>query len=472
MLLSRLKQLVSKKDGNVGTLFALLALPVAIVMGGSVDILRVANSKGKLQSAVESGVLSAASLSNNMTPEEAVNNYIEANLGSDSTILNLQVNIEEQQLFLNQKLVRVRATAEVPMPFLQMIGVPTLELDVSAEAVESQEVLEVAMVLDVSSSMRGNRLVNLKSAASDFVDQMLSPSQVDRTSISLVPFGGVVNIGELYNNYIVDDASAMFNPNATQYTQYSNVPGGAFKFTNAAGSEGKCVELLQEDFDAQDIPANSRPQVPYFWKYVNFNPWCPDENAASIWNTNNATALKERINNFSLSDGTGMDHGVAWGAKALSPDLKGKLGGDFPDRPHAYSGTDSARKIMVLMTDGGITGQYRPKDPNMLSTHIDQWAWGWRRNRNQQTVYGGGGTGNPAGHNSGTGRFKQVCDELKDNGVIIYTIGFQIRANSKPEHLMEYCASNPANYYLVESLDVGQAFNAIAASINKLRISG
>jgi len=468
MLSALIKRLLSDKHGNVGTMFALMALPVMIVMGGAVDVLRLSNSKGKLQSAVDSGVLAAASLSNDRTPEETIIDFVNSNLGSDSTIQNVQVFVEQEELFLNKKLVKARAEAEVPMSFLRLVGQSTIAFQVEAEAVESQQDLEISMVLDISSSMRGNRLVNLRSAASNFVDQMLVPSQIDLTSINLVPFGGVVNIGSLYDGYVVNDADALINPNRSQYAPSADIPNGNFKFTHAGtGGNGNCIELQKEDFDIFDLPANSRPQVPHFWRFTDFNPWCPDVNSAAVWNTNNISDLKNRINNLSLSDGTGMDHGIAWGAKALSPQLRGKLGGDFSDRPQAYSGNNGARKIMVLMTDGGITSQQRPRNPNLLSTHTRG-----KNNRNRQVLYSAGGSQHQAGHNNATGRFKQVCNQLRDEGVIIYTIGFQISANSKPEHLLQYCATNPANYYLVESLDIGQAFNAIASSINKLRISG
>ncbi len=122
---------------------------------------------------------------------------------------------------------------------------------------------------------------------------------------------------------------------------------------------------------------------------------------------------------------------------------------------------------MVLITDGGITFQGRPKDYTYNSVHT------WKKNnKNQQTLLKRGNLANDANHNTAIGNFKAVCDDLRDKGVVIYSIGFQIKKNSLPENLLKYCATNPANYFLVETLDIAKAFNAIAVSVQKLRISG
>ena len=450
--------------GNVGAMFAIMTMPTLVLMGGAVDLLRVSNSQAKLQAAVESGVLSAASLTNTQAVEDVVNEYVNANVGDDPAFQNLKITVTNQSLALNKRVVEVKAEAEVPMIMMQLIGNKAQKIEVSAEALEARQAMELAMVLDVSSSMNGNRLKNLKTAAADFVDQMLSEKRKDYTSISLVPFGGTVNIGALFDDYAATGAGVIQDPSSSQYNLGYKITENKFRFTNG----GKCVELRKEDFNLDAIADQSRSQVPNFWKYVNFNPWCPDDKSAAIWNTNNATNLKDRIEEFTLSDGTGMDHGLLWGAKSLAPSFKGKLGGDFPDRPQAFSTSGGdVQKIMVLMTDGGITFQGRPKDYTYLSVHKSG-----KNNKNEQTLLSRGNMKNTPGQNTAIGNYKAVCDDLAANGVTIYTIGFQIKKNSLPEQLMQYCATNPANYYLVESLDIAQAFNAIAISVQKLRVSG
>ncbi len=224
-----------------------------------------------------------------------------------------------------------------------------------------------------------------------------------------------------------------------------------------------CIEYTDDDFDLTAIPANSRPQVPDFTKWVATNPWCPSEDSAMVLNSNNETALKALIDDMDLSDGTGMDIGTLWGAKVLSSDMKGLLGGNFPDRPADFNDEDTL-KVAVIMTDGAITAQFRPRDYTTT---------GKIKNSTQQTIVSKGNINTASSKaDDSVAYFKRVCEYLNDNNVQVYTIGFQINSGSLPDKLLQYCASSVSNYYFVEGLNIEDAFEAIAASVNSLRISG
>ena len=51
------------------------------------------------------------------------------------------------------------------------------------------------------------------------------------------------------------------------------------------------------------------------------------------------------------------------------------------------------------------------------------------------------------------------------------TIGFQITDGSAADLLLEDCASSLSQYYFVETIDLEAAFQGIAASISKLRVT-
>lgn len=65
-------------------------------------------------------------------------------------------------------------------------------------------------------------------------------------------------------------------------------------------------------------------------------------------------------------------------------------------------------------------------------------------------------------------RSKHICKAAKDEGVIIYTIGFE--APSSGRKLLQDCASSAGHYFDVEGLEIEDAFSSIAASIRKLRL--
>lgn len=64
---------------------------------------------------------------------------------------------------------------------------------------------------------------------------------------------------------------------------------------------------------------------------------------------------------------------------------------------------------------------------------------------------------------------KAICGITKDQGVMIYSIGFE--APSAGIKVLEDCASSPAHFFDVEGLEISEAFTSIATSIRQLRLT-
>ncbi len=466
----------TSQRGNIALLTALTIVPAVGLLGGAVDIVRYTEASAELRNALDGAALAAASLTNKHDLPTTVSEYLKANVRNKDLRDNVVINVPDSTVSLNKKQVTITASYEVDFYFLALIGVSGMTVSAQTTAVQSSTNVELAMVLDISSSMRGSKLTSLKSAAEDFVDQILNDKNIDLTSVSLVPFGGTVNIQELFDEFAVPEASATVDPNSATYSKGTNVPNLLFRFTGA----DRCIEYRHDDFDSGMLPTYQRAQVPHFWKWNNFNPWCPQDQSAVLLNTNDKEALKTRISGMLLSDGTGMDVGAMWGAKALAPEWSGRLGGDFPSRPAAYD--DETLKILVIMTDGEITPQYRPKDFSKLNTHkknivnkdplTSHKGNGGGKNKNQQTILSKGSSNSSSSSSTAVGHFRKVCDDLEGNGVVVYSIGFKIKPNGTADKLLSECASSDSNYFFVEDLNIQAAFNTIAASVNALRISG
>ncbi len=481
------KRFLRTKDGNIGILAGLVMLPAFALLGGGYDIMRATASATKLRGVLESAALAAASLTNARDVETVIQEYMEANLVNDPEVISgLDVEVVSD-VALNSKTVEIIATSSVRTSFLRMVGIEELPVRATTKANQSKTTVELALVMDISSSMNGNKLAELKIAASDFVDQILNERNIDETSMSLIPFGGTVNIGPLFESHAVPPGGGNVDPEEEDYAVGTNVMSGNFRFSDG----DKCIEYVDADFNDAPLPTLGRPQVPHFWKWNNFNPWCPTDKSDVLFNTNIKAELKTHIEGMTLSDGTGMDIGMMWGAKALSPEWRGVIGGQFADRPHAYN--DEAMKVLVVMTDGEITAQFRPRDPEPGNVHDNRpkelnqppnenvkgqnygpWRneYGRANSANQQTVVQKGSASSEADDDDAVAHFKRLCDEARTNNVVVYTIGFQIRAGQLSEELLDYCASDPSKYYLVEDLDIQSAFDSIAASVNSLRIVG
>jgi len=73
--------------------------------------------------------------------------------------------------------------------------------------------------------------------------------------------------------------------------------------------------------------------------------------------------------------------------------------------------------------------------------------------------------------NSGTknNRAYDICDAAKDQDIIVFTIGFE--APSSGRTVLRNCASSEAHYFDVDGLEIADAFDSIATSIRKLRLT-
>ena len=451
------------KRGSISVYSGVMLTTLTAFAGSAaVDLVRHANIETQLQNAVETGVLAAASLDNARPTPEIIDDYIKANFKDENIQDGINVSILENERTINARTIRVAARYDMPTSFMRLFGINILGANAEAEAVQSRTKVEIAMVLDVSSSMNGSKLEALQDAATDFVDAVSDDGNSSEVSINLVPYGGSVNIGEpLFDEHAALKNSANVDPSKAQYDIGRGVQDARFRFTTG----GNCLELEHNDFRGDLIPDHSRGQIPLLYRYVVGNAWCPDEKSEAIFNSNNYEEIKERINEFSLSDGTGSDHGTAWGLNALSPEWRGKLGGDFANRPADYDDPKTL-KVAIIMTDGGITAQIRQEDPSV----VDVTNGGDRNNR--QNIYNRGNSSHQIGQGTASAYFIEACEAFRENNVAVFTIGFQLNENSDAAALLRSCASIPSNHLAVEGLNIGEAFQAIRSSLSTLRVSG
>ncbi|KMW57995.1 hypothetical protein AIOL_002963 [Candidatus Rhodobacter oscarellae] len=66
-------------------------------------------------------------------------------------------------------------------------------------------------------------------------------------------------------------------------------------------------------------------------------------------------------------------------------------------------------------------------------------------------------------------RFDTICQAVKSQNVIVFTIGLEV-PNSTHEQRLENCATSTGHYYDINNLEIGFAFSSIAAQINQLRL--
>ena len=131
-------------------------------------------------------------------------------------------------------------------------------------------------------------------------------------------------------------------------------------------------------------------------------------------------------------------------------------------RPADFDDTGTT-KIIILMTDGGITNQIRPVEPDQLRILRDEINNGAERT----TV---------TTRNNTRSQLISQCDIAKDDyGIQVFTIAFEV--NAADEQDMIDCATpvdqGPANqyYYPASGAGLTDAFQDIAQQITALRLT-
>ncbi|WP_288759686.1 TadE/TadG family type IV pilus assembly protein [uncultured Brevundimonas sp.] len=194
------------RRGNVAILFA-LALPtlVMVVLGG-IDIQRVTTVRANLQDALDAATLAAAR-SPYVEDEDLTEvglNVLKANMqGFPGVTIDdsaIQFKLENGEIVVANATVDVKTlVANIVLPPYGKILDDTLPVGAHSEVNRSTKDVEVALVLDITGSMSGSRIRDLKTAANDLVDIVVQDEArqaVTRTRIALVPYSMGVNAGD------------------------------------------------------------------------------------------------------------------------------------------------------------------------------------------------------------------------------------------------------------------------------------
>jgi hypothetical protein len=106
---------------------------------------------------------------------------------------------------------------------------------------------------------------------------------------------------------------------------------------------------------------------------------------------------------------------------------------------------EQAWGLMTPEYYGRMTGNYGP----------------WNDYRGQESITGG----------MKNTRMLSSCSAIKNKGVVIYTIGFQVPQNGTAETILRNCAQSPSNYFPANTVNISSAFSAIASNVQNLRLT-
>lgn len=431
-----------REDGAVAVQFALLLVPMTVMVFGAVDVSRASGEKSRLQDALDAAALAAARSTETTDAGLKLvgDKVLVADLAASKAVL------ASSTFHLEGTKVIATAQASMTTTVADLWTSGDMTIGAQSEVTRSSHNVEVGLVLDVTGSMAGSRIADLKTAAKDLVDLVVQTQQSPYyTKMALVPYSSAVNVGGY---------AASLRGTFTAGT--CTTPGCAsFKFTSAAGtSKTFAISDCVSERTGSAAYTDASPATAFLGRdYPSSANPCLSNSIMPL--TTDRGALKTRIDGLFAAGSTAGHIGLAWGWYMVSPNFASLWPAE--SQPAAY-GADRLLKVVVLMTDGAFNTTY-------CKGVISQDS--------------GSGSGSASDHincNAPNGdafsQAQSLCANMKAAGVIIYTVGFDVSSDPSAQAIMQQCATDADHVYLPSTgAALKDAFHAIGEDISRLRIS-
>jgi Flp pilus assembly protein TadG len=455
-----LKAFAADCKANVSMFLAVSAIPMLAAAGVAVDMAQSNRTITVLQAAVDTAALSGAT--SGETDEAAlkviVQDYLTAN--GAKNVLDDVDSIESKLDPVTRKFsVRVKGRRNTSLMYL--VGIDKTGFDVGSEVNIGGDGLEVALVLDNTGSMnQAGRLPALKTAAKDLVSTLFSLEEKGAyVRVGIVPFAEYVNVG-------------LKNRGAS----WLDVPPDGSKTTNKCWKE--YPDKKTSNCRMENVPSNSDGVVTYSQKKVCDVNWgapkkvCADVTEYQTWHgcvgsrnnpldqeigtlstrypglmnqmctaeivdlTNDKSVLNGAIDKLKATGSTYIPAGLMWGWNMV--DENQPLGGAKTAADIAKMG---GNKSIVLMTDG----------ENTLSA---SYPWHWNNDKTAANA-----------------KTAALCDNIKNSGVVVYTVAFQV-TDVASQTLLQKCASSSTKAFTADNADqLVSAFKSIADNLLAQRLT-
>lgn len=409
------------ESGAMVALALFIFIFMLVVAGLGIDLMRHEMKRTHLQATLDSAVLAAAGTKikdGSDSPENDLQKVIKDYFEAAQIGGSLQ-DFGDDDIKIGDGKTEALASAKLEMDtyLMRLSGVDTLTAWATTQAAILAETLEIVLVLDVSGSMEGDRLTQLKKAAKKFVTTVLDNSN-GIVSFSVVPFNSdVVPPREIYDNLSVDSRHS--------YSTCLVFQDDDFKDTaidpNQTYAQKIFTSMDHNGWHQVDFGEVGREKEP--GEYVghrhdtSYNRSCHnDERFEILPYATTEQAVHEKIEMLTAAGGTSGDMGMKWAAALLDPafspvvdemaklrtmyDAEGnvvrdadgnavtysQISNDLLGLPNDYpskndSGQSNNNKIIVMMGDGANGWAVSLKDPaNILSNpgYASDVAWDYR----------------------------------------------------------------------------------------------
>lgn len=444
------------RRGNAAILFALSIIPLVGATGAAVDYSMANANRTSMQKALDSTALALAKLMPLTQTQLDTQGWqiFQASLGKVSVTINpgdLQIRTPE-----SGRLV-LEVSGQYQPSISGIIGINHFPVGAHAEVTWGVGKIEVALVLDNSGSMDGQRITELRKASKNLLTVLKNSARKDGDAkVAIIPFDSRVKVGTQQKNQswlrwdIWESENGSCNKSGyttqssctsqkvctrSQYTSQTSCQNNGGSWVNATWTPANrntwegCVwdrdQSGSPNYDISDAAPTSTNATKYPASQCEHGLPFPGLVTEMMPLTTDWTALAGRIDQMQPAGYTNITIGLVWGWHALSPTPVMQEGA-------AYN-TANLSKFVILLSDGDNTRSRHSSTTNTLNT-----------------------------------RTSSVCTNIKNAGIKIYTIRL-IDGNAT---VLRNCASDPSMYYDVQNASqLSEVFNAIGGQIASLHLS-
>ena len=470
-LIRRLRRLGKDQRGAVAVTLALSLIPLSVAGLGAVDLTRAVSARSQLQDALDAATLAAA--------RQAATKGYYTDLQTDGTASwngnlasspDFTVTGKTFALAADGTTVIGDASATVNSVFVHyLIGASALNVTAHSEVAAGSKNVEVSLVVDVTGSMKVNyprygmnKIGDLQTAADQLIAAVVKPQQTPFYSrMAIIPFSAGVNVGS--------GNAASYQAPLKKTCNTDKAGCSTITFTPAASGGARqpfplsssCVTERIENIPT-DTAAKSGKWLGYLYTPTDGSNNCPTTSVQFL--TDNVTTLDSTISQLQANYSTAGQVGLAWGWYMISPNfVTSAKSGTYVPSSYADVTSRKTLKAVVLMTDGSFNTAYCK---GVVS---------YNSSSSQDAGIDGNKIANCTGNGDSVTQSKLLCDQMKMDGIVIYTVGFDLQDDPNPQSaisLLSYCATNSSNFFnAATGTDLKTAFAEIGQDINNLRLS-
>lgn len=337
-LMTKIKQFGKNSSGQIAIMFAVLALPLATMLGAGIDWSQQLRATDKLQSTIDSAILAVArGLSIDPELSTSAQRAIAQTIFDVNVSVGGNVNLNAFTLTFTNDVLNMAQTGTIENNFLKLVDIETMDLSVASQVNLKFGGVDLALAVDLSGSMGGSKISHLRAATSSLLTE-LSGAAVTQMRVSFIPWTRGVNVGAYYDDMAVEPPE----PEACYWRR--NHHGHWYEYCPPPPpTPNDCIDIRPGGlFSANDTVINH----PDAWSCPSSKLVPLTDLAETVGGVTGETRLKAIAATWGANGGTGSHNGIYWARATLKEAFWPTFGTSTPLDP------TTVKKYAIIMTDG------------------------------------------------------------------------------------------------------------------------